>query len=644
MNMNITALSVKNAFGTFAILTLIGILGVLALLKLPIQLLPTIERPQIHIHTGWPGAAPEELESTIIEPQENVLKHVPGVIELNAFVGRSGGNINLAFEVGTNMQEALINTINRLNQAPPLPADAVEPFVFVDGSGGGFVASLLIHTLPGNEREDFSGYQNFFENEVESRLRQIPGIANVVLAGARPLELRINFDAYRAAALGISINDIRNKVTQSSDFSGGFHEVGRRRYTVRFNGRYEAMDYGKMIIAYSQNRPIKLAEVADIEVVPTDIQGFTYRNGFPAYYIRLQKGVGGNTVQILDELNQVIKTLNQGPLAKKQLKMALSYDASIHIRRAIELVKNNLIIGIALALIILYSFLRDWRSTVIIAISIPVSLLVCIILLNATGRTLNIISLAGLAFAVGLVLDAAIIVQENIVRLRQSGLSILESVVKGATEVSSALIASTITTVAIFTPILFMAGITGQLFADLALTLSVAVSASLLTAMTLVPAINAIWTRKEFKGVSHFQTEHRAWTRFFNWINQLIQKKWQQIIWVVMLIGVLPGLAWHFSPKADFLPQTKADGIANNFQIPSGASVFTLRKEVAEPIIERLHPYMHENKFPQIKGYNLSMYNNFQVLFVYPEEMKDADAVMELLKEKVLINLPDTKT
>ncbi|MCG8433443.1 MAG: efflux RND transporter permease subunit, partial [Gammaproteobacteria bacterium] len=472
--MNLTRLSINNPAALFVIVALLVVFGLLAISSRPIQLLPVLTQPQITIFNNWRQAAPAEMESYIIEPQENILRNTPGVQQIQTNINRGFGSITLTFDIGTDMQEALINVINNLNLAPPLPADAGEPFVAAGGGNSNpNVATMQIYPHPDNPNKDLFSeeYQNVINNVVESRLARIPGVTRVNMAGRRPFEVQINFDPYRAAALGIPVNTIVSTVASANDVSGGFANVGRRQYTVRFTGQYDIDQIGDLIVAWNEDRPIHLKEVADIELNLADPFGVNMRNGYKAYYIALQSTTDSNTVEILDGVNEAIEELNSGALGDVGLILELSFDSSVYIRRAISLVQNNLGLGILLAVGVLWFFLRDRRATFIIAASIPVSLMVAFIALQVFGLTLNVISLAGLAFSVGLVLDAAIIVQENIVRYRQGGEPIETAVHHGADQVKGALFASTMTTVAIFLPILFLKGQEGQMFSDLALTL-----------------------------------------------------------------------------------------------------------------------------------------------------------------------------
>ncbi len=307
------------------------------------------------------------------------------------------------------------------------------------------------------------------------------------LAGEQPRELHITFDTYRAAALGIQVSDITATISRATDTSGGFANVGRRQYTVRFVGQFKPEELNKLIVGWSNERPIYLSEVADVEIVPRKQDGFTLRNGYPAYYITVQREYDANTVSILDEINKAIVELNDGPLGEAGLAIDLSFDASVHIRRAIKLVRSNLGIGLLLAIGILYFLMRSRRATFLVTATVPLSLLVAFVALRLFDKSLNVISLAGLAFAVGLVMDAAIVTLENIVRCRQNGLEMKDAVAKGTRQITGALFASTVTSVAIFVPVMFMEGMEGQLFQDLALTIAVAVSASFVIAITVLP-------------------------------------------------------------------------------------------------------------------------------------------------------------
>lgn len=637
--MNLTRSSIKNPAAVVVVSLIMVLFGLLAVAKLPIQLLPSIEQPQIFIENAWRAAAPEEMESTIIEPQEAALRTVPGVTESSSFIGAGFGFITLTFDVGQDMQQAMLNVINAINQAPPRPREAAEPVVSLNSSGG-TVASLLIRKLDESADSDFTALQPVIDDVVYPRLKAIAGVSAVDLSSRRAKELHIVFDPYRLAALGLSVDQLSSRIGRASNVSGGFAEVGRREYTVRFVGQYNPAQYEQMVVAYQNDRPVYLHEVAQVDIDYAEQTGFTKRNGFPAFYISMQRGAGSNTVEILEALNREITDLNQNELKNKGIEIVLSFDASVHIKRAVELVKGNLVLGIALALGILYLFLRGWQATLLIGLTIPVSLMMSIMVLDLFGRSLNVVSLAGLAFAVGMVLDAAIIVQENIVRLLQQGLALEQAVKKGTREVSSALWASTATTVAIFVPVLFMQGVEGQLFYDLALTLAVAVTASLLVALTVLPVASLYWLKPD----SGRESIMLFWQRLAQGIGLLTQSRTKAWCWVLLWVPGSILLIALLLPKADFLPQASIDTVFSGFSLPPGSNMQVLEQEIGDLLVTRLKPYYQDKKYPAIKGYNLSVNRSFNTLFVYVEDPDSVGDMITLLQEEILVGLPDTNT
>lgn len=639
--MNLTRSSLKNPAAIAVIAVLLLLFGTIALFKLPIQLTPDIEQPQITISTGWRAAAPEEIESVIIEPIENVVKNTRGVTDVTTSIQRGFGNITLTFDIGSDMQRAMLDVLNNLNQAPPLPLDAIEPTVSAGGGRGGpNAASLLVKPIPGNDLDTLANHQKLIEDVVEPRLARISGVGQVNLNSQRPRELRITFDPHQTAALGIPIRQITDTVARAADVSGGFADVGRRQYTVRFAGQYDVNSLQDMIVSYSNDRPVYLRDIAVIEDTMVDRFGFTLRNGAPAYYITITRGNEANTVALLDDINAAIAELNAGPLLDAGLMIDLSFDSSVHIRNALTLVKSNLGLGVLLALSILWLFLRGFKATLIIAMTIPLSVTVAFLALAALDRSLNVISLAGLAFAVGLVLDAAIIVQENIVRLRHEGMDNYKAVLRGATQVTGALFASTATSVAIFLPILFMKGIEGQLFGDLALTLSVAVVASMLSAITIMPV-----AAKHFLGEKqHPDPFAHYWDRLSALVMRLTQTHVQRFVWIGGLIGGSFLIAITLMPKTDFMPRAPTDGFFFALNLPPGGNIAFLDEELAARAKRRLQPYLDGEKLPKVKSYNFYSYGpNATGGFIYSDDPTRVEELMEVVRNDVLSGLPDTQ-
>ncbi|MEP5567129.1 MAG: efflux RND transporter permease subunit [Halioglobus sp.] len=635
-----TRISINNPAAIAVIVALIVVFGLISVRSLPIQLLPDIERPAISIQTHWRAAAPEEVEESIIQPQEKVLRNLEGLESMVSEISRGSGRIRLNFRIGWDMQRALIDVITQLNQTADLPADADEPEIRTGGgSGRGQAASLLIYTLPGNESRDVATYQALIDEEVEPRLARVPGVARVMLASEREPEVHITLDTHRLAARGIGIPEVADTLRRAVDVSGGFADVGRRRYTVRYLGQRNLEELGELVVTWQNGEPVRLRDVATVERGLRKRVNLSFRNGFPAYYISMIPSYDANTVDLLDALNATLEELNEEVLHPQGLNIELSFDASLHIRRAISLVKQNLIIGLGLASMVLWFFLRNIRATLVIAATIPISLLTAFVVLRLTGKTLNVISLAGLAFSVGLVMDAAIIVQENIVRLRATGLSAYDATVQGCREVSGALFSSTLTSVAIFLPILFMIGVEGQLFKDLAITLTTAVSFSLITALSILPAAAKSLAALEV----HDDRYAKRWRQLADTVINLTNTRSRRVSWVGGILGGSVMLSWLFLPQVDFLPKARIDSIQTYFATPPGINLDTLEREIGAEVISRLKPHYDGDAEPVIRGYNFASFGASDTMsFIYPENSEDVPRLIELLRTKVFHGITDT--
>ena len=407
---------------------------------------------------------------------------------------------------------------------------------------------------------------------------------------------------------------------------------------MRFVGQFKPDELNQLIVGWSNDRPIYLSEVADVDIVPRKQDGFTLRNGYPAYYITVQREHDANTVSILDGVNAAIVELNEGPLKEAGLEIDLSFDASVHIRRAIALVKNNLAIGLFLAIGVLYFLMRSRRATFLVTATVPLSLLVAFVALRMFDKSLNVISLAGLAFAVGLVMDAAIVTLENIVRCRQEGLELKDAVIKGTRQITGALFASTVTSVAIFAPVLFMDGMEGQLFQDLALTIAVAVSASFIIAITVLPVAASYLLKDEVDDpCQHW------WIKITDWVMHLTRTPMRCRAWAAAILGGSVLAVFLLVPKANLLPQAPSDSLNAFFSMPPGGTIEMVREEIAGTIVERLRPYMEHEQQPYIRGYNLSAFGAFNALFIYPLDPSRIEEMIEIVRDEVLVDLPDTQ-
>jgi len=641
--MRFTQFSASNPAAIAAAALIVLLFGAMALLRLPIQLLPDTKDPQIWINVQWREAGPSEVEEALIEPIEEAMRGLSGMKEMRSQINRGGGGVSLSFEIGTDMTRVMLDVVSRINTLPPLPPDAEEPQVF-DGAPWTKenAASVLVRPLPGNDVVDMAAsYQKLMEEVVEPRLARVDGVSQVNLEGGRPSEVQIRFDTHRLAALGITPRQLAQAVIGARDSSAGFVNVGRRQFTVRFTGREPVAELGNLIVGWSNDRPLYLRDVTEIGVGLQDQQAFSYRNGVPGYYLTIRRTSTANIVAVLDGVKDALAELNAGPLAREKVIADLSWDASVYVRRAIGFVQESLLIGIVLAVGGLWYFLRGPRALLVIAATIPLSLAFAVITLHLLGRSLNTISLAGLAFSTGIVTDAALIVQGNIIRFMQEGRTALQATIEGAQEVIPALFASMLTSVAIFLPVLFMAGLEGQLFKDLAITMSVSHAASLLVAMTVIPAANRWALARKIPDDQH---DH--------WWKAMAGSAMRATATPMLrasLIGLLvPGsllFCYLAAPKPDYLPVAQTDNVWGNFSTPPGGNIDTVRSEMGPIVVERLKPYLEGRAEPRIKYYNFSAWGGGAggVVAAYAADPARTKDVVELLRSKILADLPDVR-
>jgi multidrug efflux pump subunit AcrB len=635
----LTRISLSNPVAVIVACILIAIFGFMSLTRLPIQMTPDISRPEISIWTTWRASAPNEIESEIIEPQEDVLRSIPGLLKMQSSANYGRSNINLQFVIGTDMNRALIEVMNRLNQVPRYPVDADEPVISVGGDNfDKVIAWFAVTARPGNDRA-IESYQDFIDDTVITRLERVPGISQVGSFGGRKHEVRITFDPFKAANIGLDLTGIASQLGNNSDVSAGLNEVGRRDYTLRFIGKYDVHALGDLVLEWREGKPVLLRDVARVEMAMVDATNILHQNGGPSIAIFIIPESGVNVYEIMGNVKATVADLAANELDRARLDIHQDADDTVYISASVGMVRNNLMLGISLAVIVLWWFLRKFRATLIVALSIPLCLLIAFMVLNFTGRTLNIISLAGLAFATGMVLDGAIVVLENIFRQREAGLDGNEASMRGVSQVWGALLASTATTVAIFMPVIFLQNEAGQLFSDLAVTISAAVAASLLVAVTVLPTAAANWIKGEA-----IDDHHRSW---WHWVTSHIMS-WtetsrQRWAWVSSLTIVPIVVAWSLIPSADYLPEGKKNFFMGFMITAPGMGMQTAGAELVDVIDSRLAPYLSGEKKPQLRNYFLGTSKGWGT-FIGGEALHDdeVDEVIQVFNQEIMAGFPDT--
>ena len=460
--MNIIDLSIRKPVGVIVGIVLILMFGLIALSKLPYKLTPNVIQPEIGVTTLWPGATPSEIERDIVDKQEEMLKSTPNLVAYEATASDNLAEITLTFEVGTDLNKALLEVSNKLNQVEDYPENVEKPVIASAGANASPVIWMGFVADKDNPR-DIDTYATYLENEVKEQFERVKGVASIFIPGGTEEQLHIVLHPERLAAYGMTIDEVAAKIeAENRDISAGTVDIDRRTYRIRTVARFSKPEQLAQMVLFSDGeRSVLLGDVADIKIgyekskanilVATQAQGI---NKALIYGVRVDPDA--NVVDTTNRVEAVVKHLNESVLPAKNIRLEWFYDQRDYIEGAIDLVKQNIAVGGVLAIIVLLLFLRSVSATAVVAMAIPISIVATFIVLSAMGRSLNTISLAGISFAVGMLLDSAIVVLENIDRHRKMGKSIFDAAHDGAMEVWGALIASALTTIAVFVPVIFL--------------------------------------------------------------------------------------------------------------------------------------------------------------------------------------------
>ena len=492
--MKLISTSIERPIAVVAAVLLVVLFGFIALTAIPVQLAPDVDRPVIEITTNWTGAAPAEVEREILNPQEEKLAGIESLKSMSgrAQLGRS--RLTLEFAVGTNMERALLLVSNRLDQVPAYPEEAGQPTLDTKGSEDNAIAWFIVTRADGNHRP-IHEFGTFVEDIVKERLERVEGVGRVNIFGNSDPELQIIVDPYELAKHRLSITELTRAIRNADvSLSAGSIDEGKRRYTVRAEGTLSTPEVIREVLVRSERQAaslgrITVGDIAEVRYGYKEPGSRIRLLGKPALALNAQRRNGANVIDTMRGIRQAIHDLNQQSVPEEGLILRQVYDETVYIDSAIDLVQQNIWVGGSLAALMLLLFLRSWRATFIISISIPVSVIGAFVAMAMLGRSINVISLAGLAFAVGMVVDAAIVVLENIYRLKEKGYSTVQAAYEGTRQVWGAVLVSVLTTVMVFIPILVMELEAGQLFRDIAVAISVAVVLSLIVSITVIPAL-----------------------------------------------------------------------------------------------------------------------------------------------------------
>ncbi len=612
--MNLIKISLARPIAVVAVVIMVVMFGYVALLSIPIQLAPDVRRPILTVTTNWFGAAPAEVEREIVNRQEEVLKGLEGLVEMTSSSEDGRGRITAEFNIQQDMSRALLLLANRLDRVDGYPDEADEPYIRTSGTEDNPIAWFIIKRRPGNERVMHT-HGDFVEDVIQDRLERVPGVSRVNVYGGGEREMRIVVDPEKMARYGLTVSAVVGALREANaSISAGDVEEGKRRYVVRTEGELDTLEDVRQVMLRSEVNAttgrIARATVGDIAEVSFGYKDPTARirlMGEPAMAVNAVRDTGANVIETMKGIREAVEELEAAVLPRAGLTMTQVYDETVYINSAIKLVQQNIFIGGFMAAIVLFLFLRSGPATLVISLAIPVSVIGSFVAMAALGRSINVISLAGLAFAVGMVVDAAIVVLENIYRLRQEGQSKWDAAYNGAAQVWGAVLVSALTTVMVFIPILVMKLEVGQLFRDIAVAISVSVLLSLLVAVTLIPAlanrllgapVKSSAARRQIPLLDPMAGRFVAFVLGFT--RRVVANRAQALAVVVVLCGAGAAATYVLLPKLEYLPEGNRNLVFGVILPPPGYNLETTTG-IAREIEDAVRPHWASETGPESK-------------------------------------------
>lgn len=618
------------------------VFGISSALRVPVQMIPDLETRTISVDTRWPGASPRDVEQEILIEQEEYLRTLPGLRRMVSTSSVGQANIELEFPFGVDINEALIRTNNALSQVSGYPENVDAPSLStISSSDDPFMYFRVGPRTEGDANLDLKMMRSFLEDQVRPRLERINGVSLVDIRGTEERQVRIEVDPYRLAERGLDMADLRNALRlRNIDHPAGDLDSGKRNILVRTVGRFsEPADIGELIVAEREGSLVRLSDVAEIQLSHHELRTSSYYNGLPALILAVRRETGSNVVQTKYAVLPAVEAINTDILSPLGLEMTLVNEDARYVEDSISNVWNNLLLGTLLATLAMYAFLRSMRSTIVGVIGIPICTVAAFIGLLLAGRTLNVISMAGVAFAIGMTLDNTIVVLESIDQARKRGLTPFQAAVEGVRRVWPAILACTLTTVLVFAPTLFIRQEAGQLYSDIAIAISAAILASMAVAVTVLPALAS---RLLPKLTSNEPTESSALGRIGNWITASYHSPQRRvIILLATLFAAVCTTVW-LTPPAEYLPEGEEARIFSRMIAPPGYNLAEV-ESIAQILIPELQQRLEddpalfhrgETDIPALRFF--SMFVDAQGISVItdPKNAGDLEALMKALETR----------
>ena len=603
--MNLPNFSVNRPVTILMLFIGLILIGLISYQNLGLDLLPDLSFPMSAIIVSYSGVAPQEIENMITIPLEEAVGTIQGVKKISSYSREGSSVVLMEFNWGTNMDVSALNIREKIDQVKGfLPNDAGDPIVIK------FDPSLMPILILGvdSEEKDLQKLQEYAEDIIKPRLERMEEVASVTINGGLDREILVSIDSDKLRSNQLSFNQVSAALAgENVNLPAGTLKEGTINFLIRTLGRFESIqDIKEILISNIRGKKIYLGDIAQVKDTFKERNSITYVNGKPGIMVSLQKESGKNTVTVAKRVFKELENIKK--LLPDDISITPVFDSSDFIKKTISQVGWVALYGAIIAVFVLFFFLGNFSSTLIISFAIPISLIFTFTLLYFSNLTLNMMTLGGLALGIGMMVDNSIVVLENIFRYRELGTNIKESACLGASEVGTAISASTFTTIAVFLPILYVQGIASELFRPMGFTITFSLLTSLLVALTLVPMLSSkilhLKVRENSSSVfkeNLSQNSLRKGGRIFNFVREEYSRliSWSLrhrgivfILAVIIFVGsimLIPFVGTEFMPSSD-------QGQFNiNITLPTGTNLETTRKIVGE--VEKI-----VSKIPEIKS------------------------------------------
>ena len=565
---------IRHKHVTIVAVLILCLLGIAAALKIPVQMIPDLEVRTISVQTNWPGATPQDIEKEILIEQEEYLRTVPNLQRMESSASNGQASIELDFPFGIGVTETLILVNNALSQVPNYPDNVDQPRIFAASFSSNAFMYFRVAPLPDNPKNiDMVRMRDYVEDNVRPRMSSVAGVSQVEVSGGAQRQVRIQLNREALSHYDLTVTDVQQALQRRNvDTSAGELEQNKRRYLLRTVGRFDSLEeMERTIIERNGDRIIRLKDVARIDLNHFETSSESWFKDEQVLSLQVKRESGSNVIDIKYAMLEEVERINEELLRPAGMQIILNSDDVRYVEASIQNVLFNLALGAVFATLVMYGLMRSGRATLIAVIGIPICTLAGFIGLLLLERTINVISLAGIAFAIGMTLDNTIVVLESIELERQKGASPKKAAVLGVQRVWTAVLASTLTTVMVFLPILFIVQEAGQLYSDIAIAISSAIIASMTVSVTLVPLLSAYFPAKAKTDVTD---------KLLSGVDKIAEStlasKRRQLLTIGTTFVAVVGTWLILTPPAEYLPEGEEAKTFASMNAPPGYNLQTM--------------------------------------------------------------------